>query len=416
LRCSIILLLSIWISSIAYANTPPFEGNSLFDLIGQATTSKPMQTVKQFLAQDAQASFTESAWFSKQQGLEIRLKYRKVVSIVVHGNNSYRYGSKPFVGQFPLSLQTTDTKANLINRIGTPATTKSWGALLYFVQHRAQVYYVSMELDETSQTIQSVFFKKAQQIHRTSINTKDFGGLDSAISAPIPLKKRATTIAATKVELQIGCLAGNCINGQGTYAWKTGSKYIGMFKRGQRNGFGTIYYNNGDIYVGEWSNNQPEGNGVYEYHSKGILKKYVGEWHSGKRTGYGWMLAKDGTQRLGKWQEGKFIKALEAGCLSGDCQNKSSEYIWADDQSRYLGKYVNGKRNGAGVYYYGKGGKYQGNFRDGKRHGYGTYYFPNGSKYIGNWQNDVREGTGTLWKKNGQIVKGSWKSGRLLKP
>ena len=105
----------------------------------------------------------------------------------------------------------------------------------------------------------------------------------------------------------------------------------------------------------------------------------------------------------------------KSGCLSGNCQNGQSTYIWEDDGSQFTGNYSAGKRNGAGIYHYGKGGSYEGNFKDGLRSGQGTYYFPNGSKYVGNWQADKRKGFGTLYRKGGETIKGTWGNGKLLK-
>ena len=52
-----------------------------------------------------------------------------------------------------------------------------------------------------------------------------------------------------------------------------------------RNGFGTYTYINGDTYEGEWSNNLRHGQGTYTYAESGA--KYVGGWVNGRREGVG---------------------------------------------------------------------------------------------------------------------------------
>ena len=71
------------------------------------------------------------------------------------------------------------------------------------------------------------------------------------------------------------CIEGDCINGQGTYTFSNGNKYIGQFKDGKPNGRGTYTYGKfskfvGDIYEGEFKNGMMSGHGLYT-------------WPSGKR-------------------------------------------------------------------------------------------------------------------------------------
>ena len=36
------------------------------------------------------------------------------------------------------------------------------------------------------------------------------------------------------------CIQGNCINGQGTYTWASGDKYVGKWKEDRKHGQGTF--------------------------------------------------------------------------------------------------------------------------------------------------------------------------------
>ena len=75
---------------------------------------------------------------------------------------------------------------------------------------------------------------------------------------------------------QVGCISGDCNDGQGTYIWDDGGeKYIGEFKNGQFNGYGTYTWTNGDKYSGEFKDNLRKGQGVIIWASGA---KYSGEW------------------------------------------------------------------------------------------------------------------------------------------
>lgn len=394
--------------------TIPFEGNHIFELIGQQTGGEAMQQLKQFLEEDPSTKFSETVWFSRKKGLEVGLKQGKVTRIFIHGKSPYNYGTQPFVGKVPLEIDFTNSTDQIIRKLGEPAERKSWGALLYYVKHHDHRYYTSFEMNADKQSIKYIFIKKDVADHQPTIRSENFGKVGKTILNTSEGGDLSIT-AGEEDAKKTGCVKGDCANGIGTFLWNSGSKYVGEYKNGQRNGFGTLYYDNGDVFIGEWVTNKQEGNGVYAYSTKGSYKLYSGEWKNGKRAGFGLMIYKNGTQRIGMWKEGVFTKIEQKGCVSGDCKNQQSEYVWSDDGSRFVGKYVNGQRNGLGVYYYGKGGKYAGEFKDGKRNGQGTYYFPNGSKYVGTWRNDMREGYGTLYQKGGKVIRGTWHNGKLSK-
>ena len=60
----------------------------------------------------------------------------------------------------------------------------------------------------------------------------------------------------------VGCVEGDCENGQGTYTYHHGEIYVGEFKDGYRNGQGTVTYPDGDKYVGEWKKGKSNGQGT----------------------------------------------------------------------------------------------------------------------------------------------------------
>jgi hypothetical protein len=55
------------------------------------------------------------------------------------------------------------------------------------------------------------------------------------------------------------CISGNCVNGQGSYTWASGHKYVGEWKDGKKHGQGTYTYADGTIEKGLWENDQYVG-------------------------------------------------------------------------------------------------------------------------------------------------------------
>ena len=83
---------------------------------------------------------------------------------------------------------------------------------------------------------------------------------------------------------------------------------------------------------------------------------------------------------------------------------------------KYVGEYMDGKRNGQGTYTYPDGAKYVGEFKDSKRNGQGTYTFANGNKYVGEYMDDKRNGQGTSYAANGSIVnQGIWADNKFIR-
>ncbi|MBK9339038.1 MAG: hypothetical protein IPM98_21865 [Lewinellaceae bacterium] len=72
-------------------------------------------------------------------------------------------------------------------------------------------------------------------------------------------------IACLSSSASAQCVAGNCVDGKGTFVYPSGAKYIGDFKNGEIHGVGVCYYTDNSKYSGEWKNRYPDGKGTKTY-------------------------------------------------------------------------------------------------------------------------------------------------------
>lgn len=262
--------------------------------------------------------------------------------------------------------------------------------------------------------------------------------------------------------LHAQCIKGDCQNGQGTYLYESGARYVGEFYHNKNNGIGTLYYSDGRRYSGEWSHGYPQGKGILTY--------------------------PDGRVQKGEWVQGKFqedaheptqdeIVEVQTGCVTGDCENGEGTFIY-NDGSKYEGFFKNRRRNGKGVMWFADGERYDGDWTDDHMHGSGSKFlvtgtvltglwnnnqfvgelgdeglkgcltgdcisgegiyatidgsqylgefngglfhgqgvciYTNGDKYEGGWKHGLFNGEGTMYFASGKIVSGIWKNGAIV--
>lgn len=88
-------------------------------------------------------------------------------------------------------------------------------------------------------------------------------------------------------------------------------------------------------------------------------------------------------------------------------------------QSKYEGTYKDNMKDGEGRMEFPDGGVYEGSWKFDKRHGDGAYWYPNGDIYSGEWRFGCKHGRGTFINKDtgaklvgtfadGKFVKGKW--------
>ena len=90
---------------------------------------------------------------------------------------------------------------------------------------------------------------------------------------------------------------------------------------------------------------------------------------------------------------------------SNNSQYKTEVY---ENGDKYIGKFINNKKNGKGIIYYNDGDQYEGDWKNDKIEGKGIFYWKDGERYEGDWKNEKMEGKGKYYYKNGEIYEGDW--------
>ncbi|KRX05012.1 hypothetical protein PPERSA_06646 [Pseudocohnilembus persalinus] len=114
----------------------------------------------------------------------------------------------------------------------------------------------------------------------------------------------------------------------------------------------------------------------------------------------------------GEIYEGEFVNGVRQGYGVYEYPAPGEE-IPGD---KYEGEYYNNKKQGIGKMTYGaKNENYYGEWKNGKRHGEGLYTYNNKDVYSGQWQNGRKHGNGTyLFAKTQMRFKGEWHENNLI--
>ncbi len=193
-------------------------------------------------------------------------------------------------------------------------------------------------------------------------------------------------------ESPLGCIAGNCETGTGTYVWAEGPRYEGEWQNGVPHGIGKLYSEAGTpeqsglwlhgMYQGKllhFSGKVPDrlpGNSIAKilFSDQTV---YEGTLTHYEITGQGTMRFPNGDEYVGEVREG-----LPEG---------EGTYRFAASGDAYRGKFRKGVPQGRGAYIFAGGDRYEGQFRNGMRHGKGVLHFADGTRIEGQWQADRPE-------------------------
>ena len=90
-------------------------------------------------------------------------------------------------------------------------------------------------------------------------------------------------------------------------------------------------------------------------------------------------------------------------------ENKPSIIKKEYHNGKYEGDYLNGKREGKGIYIYNSGDIYEGEYKNDLKDGYGIYKYNNGDVYEGNYKEGFYDGKGKYTYADGDIYDGEFK-------
>ncbi|CBH15672.1 MORN repeat containing protein [Trypanosoma brucei gambiense DAL972] len=109
------------------------------------------------------------------------------------------------------------------------------------------------------------------------------------------------------------------------------------------------------------------------------------------------------------------LPLLTAEVYEGEWVNGKKEglgvYQWSDRS--YWGMWKEGMREGFGVFCTSNGLHYEGEWHLDNKHGLGKAFYPDGSRYQGHWEDDVRSGEGLFVYSSGVAVTGKWENDEL---
>ena len=214
-------------------------------------------------------------------------------------------------------------------------------------------------------------------------------------------KSRPCEISFSDGTKYIGEVRNNILTGKGKITFPSGNKYEGGISFGLRHGNGIYRDGNGLLYEGEFVHGVKEGYGRMK---KGNIT-YEGTFHNGAIDGYGRLTWDNGDQYEGEFKNNKIngvgtmywasLGEKFTGQWKDNKENGFGIYIWYEKNSnsktlrnRYIGYWINGVREGYGVFFYSNDTKYEGFWENNEKNGFGVFRFKNGTEYIGDFLQD----------------------------
>jgi hypothetical protein len=187
--------------------------------------------------------------------------------------------------------------------------------------------------------------------------------------------------------------------GEGTYKWKSGESYSGIWSADQMSGQGIYNYADGSTLSGTFENSKFISG---TYHTVKSFGDYTFTVDSGEIKSVTIVLP-DGT---------KVTSDMDSNGLNGSAK------IQYSNGDSYSGEVVNGLKSGNGQYTWANGCSYNGDWANDTMHGSGTYTFSasdEGDSLSGSFSNGVPDGQCTYSLKNGHSYKTTWSDGICTK-
>ena len=173
-------------------------------------------------------------------------------------------------------------------------------------------------------------------------------------------------------------------------------KYVGFVENGSQEGFGISTYTEGGYYYGIHANGLRHGFGIYLFPDTDSAYLYSGTYLEGKRNGRGIFQYRDGRRYDGPFEDGK--RSAQVG-FSQDEYGFVSDVLLSDGNT-FSGEVLPGTTtpNGFGVLIMQDGAIYVGEFASGVCEGYGLFLSPEKQVYSGMWENNELVDPGAEWK------------------
>jgi hypothetical protein len=156
-----------------------------------------------------------------------------------------------------------------------------------------------------------------------------------------------------------------------------------------------MIFEDGDVYYGELYSGMREGQGKYFDRDQNTL--YVGQWLNDKRNGEASLSSTNNVEYL---YDGHFKDNVKHGF---------GKLITAKE--RYVGTFKANKYEGNGILVDSDKNVYDGEFRKGFKQGMGKFQYLNGDSYTGEFSENHFEGKGQMTYKNSEIFCGDYKGG-----
>lgn len=156
---------------------------------------------------------------------------------------------------------------------------------------------------------------------------------------------------------ELGCIRGDCENGDGTLAEMTATGkrvYVGAFKLGKFDGYGRLTHEGERwTYKGQWRNGMKQGRGIFWDRENNV---YIGQWRNDRRNGQGTQAFK-----VEGWREDRYTELWlrdntenYTGSFQNDVFYGEGTYRWLDG-TKYVGEWAANKKHGSGYFDYGLG-------------------------------------------------------------
>ena len=141
---------------------------------------------------------------------------------------------------------------------------------------------------------------------------------------------------------------------------------------------------------------EEEGGNKYHFVTENGESKTMSRGYTGKASA---------SYPNGDVYEGDFLDGIREG---------RGVYRYGSNGDKYDGEWRQNRKHGIGKMSYNGKGEYQGYWENGRRHGEGVFTYPNGDVYSGWWRFGEKEGTGTYSSKSTKMkMYGDWENGEM---